>query len=281
MQVAKTIKEVRTQVKQWRREDQSVGLVTTMGYLHEGHGSLITRAHEENDKVIVTIFLNPTQFAANEDLSKYPTDIEGDLKMCEELGADLVFQPSVEEMYAPDRTTNVTMDVLTDTLCGKGRPEHFGGVCTVVSKLFNICAADKAYFGEKDAQQLAIIKRMVRDLNFDIEIIGCPTIREADGLAKSSRNSYLNEEERKAAVIVSKAVFAGRDMVEAGERDPEVVKARMREIIESEPLARIDYVDAVDGATMQPLTELKGDILVAVAVFIGKARLIDNFMATV
>ena len=201
--------------------------------------------------------------------------------MCEELGADLVFQPSVEEMYAPDRTTNVTMDVLTDTLCGKGRPEHFGGVCTVVSKLFNICAADKAYFGEKDAQQLAIIKRMVRDLNFDIEIIGCPTIREADGLAKSSRNSYLNEEERKAAVIVSKAVFAGRDMVEAGERDPEVVKARMREIIESEPLARIDYVDAVDGATMQPLTELKGDILVAVAVFIGKARLIDNFMATV
>ena len=192
MQIAYTIKEVREQVKAWKKEGLTVGLVPTMGYLHEGHASLIKKAVEDNDRVVTSIFVNPTQFAPTEDLESYPRDLEKDSRLCESLGVNLIFHPEPEEMYAPDFCTWVDMDVLSKTLCGKSRPIHFRGVCTVVSKLFNIVTPDRAYFGQKDAQQLAIIRRMVRDLNMDIEIVGCPIVREEDGLAKSSRNTYLN-----------------------------------------------------------------------------------------
>ena len=211
MQIVKTIDEVRSVVKQWKREGLSVGLVPTMGFLHEGHKSLIERAVKENDRVVVSDFVNPTQFGPNEDLASYPRDLDRDAKLCEDAGAALLFNPEPEEMYYEDRTTSVNMEGLTKELCGKSRPIHFSGVCTVVSKLFHIVTPDRAYFGQKDAQQLAVIKRMVRDLNFDIEIVGCPIIREEDGLAKSSRNTYLSEEERKAAVILNQSLKVGKE----------------------------------------------------------------------
>ena len=231
MQIAYTIKEVREQVKAWKKEGLTVGLVPTMGYLHEGHASLIKKAVEDNDRVVTSIFVNPTQFAPTEDLESYPRDLEKDSRLCESLGVNLIFHPEPEEMYAPDFCTWVDMDVLSKTLCGKSRPIHFRGVCTVVSKLFNIVTPDRAYFGQKDAQQLAIIRRMVRDLNMDIEIVGCPIVREEDGLAKSSRNTYLNEEERKAALVLSQSIFLGQKMVREGETDAAKIKAAMTESI--------------------------------------------------
>lgn len=278
MQIAYTVKEVREQVKAWRKEGLSVGLMPTMGYLHEGHASLIKKAVEDNDRVVTSIFVNPTQFAPTEDLEAYPRDMEKDSKLCETLGVDLIFHPEPEEMYAPDFCTWVDMDVLSKTLCGKSRPIHFRGVCTVVSKLFHIVTPDRAYFGQKDAQQLAIIRRMVRDLNMDIEIVGCPIVREEDGLAKSSRNTYLNEEERKAALILSQSIFLGQKMVQEGETDAAKIKAAMVEKIQSEPLARIDYVEIVDGLSMQPVDTVQSPTLAAIAVYIGKTRLIDNFI---
>lgn len=278
MQIAYTVKEVREQVRAWRKEGLSVGLVPTMGYLHEGHASLIKKAVEDNDRVVTSIFVNPTQFAPTEDLEAYPRDMEKDSKLCETLGVDLIFHPEPEEMYAPDFCTWVDMDVLSKTLCGKSRPIHFRGVCTVVSKLFHIVTPDRAYFGQKDAQQLAIIRRMVRDLNMDIEIVGCPIVREEDGLAKSSRNTYLNEEERKAALILSQSIFLGQKMVQEGETDTAKIKAAMVEKIQSEPLARIDYVEIVDGLSMQPVDTVQSPTLAAIAVYIGKTRLIDNFI---
>lgn len=279
MRVENTVAGVRACVKQWKKEGNTVGLVPTMGYLHEGHASLIQKAREENDKVVVSIFVNPIQFGPTEDLEAYPRDFARDSKLCEELGADLIFHPEPSEMYAEDFCTYTDMDVLTGQLCGKSRPIHFRGVCTVVSKLFHIAAPDKAYFGEKDAQQLAVIRRMVRDLNFDIEIVGCPIVREADGLAKSSRNTYLSPEERQAALVLSKSIFEGKCMVEAGEKNAAVIKAKMTEMIQAEPLARIDYVEVVDAVSMQPVETIQGPILTAIAVYIGKTRLIDNFSA--
>ena len=274
-----TIKEVREQVKEWKKQGLTVGLVPTMGYLHEGHGSLIKKSVENCDKTVVSVFLNPTQFAPNEDLESYPRDFEADTRLCESLGADLVFHPEVSEMYTEDSATFV--EILSDMpkqLCGKTRPIHFRGVCTVVAKLFNIVTPDKAFFGEKDAQQLAIIKKMVRDMSYDIEIVGCPIIRESDGLAKSSRNTYLNSEERKSALCLSKAVALGKELIESGEKNAEKVTSEMKKLIEKEPLAKIDYVQAVDGKTMLPVEEIKNDTLVAMAVYIGKTRLIDNFI---
>ena len=278
MEKVYTVKEVREQVKAWRREGLTVGLVPTMGYLHEGHASLIKKAVEQNDKVVVSVFLNPTQFGPTEDLEAYPRDFEADCKLCESIGAAMVFHPEPSEMYAPDFCTWVDMDVLSKTLCGKSRPIHFRGVCTVVSKLFNIVTPDRAYFGQKDAQQLAIIKWMVRDLNFDIEIVGCPIVRETDGLAKSSRNTYLNPEERKAALVLSRAVGLGEELIQNGERKADVIVEKMKKLIEEEPLAKIDYVQAVDAISIQPVAEIKGTVLVAMAVYIGKTRLIDNFI---
>ena len=245
MQIIKTIDELRPIVKGWKREGLSVGLVPTMGYLHDGHKSLIVRAASENDRVVVSDFVNPTQFGVNEDLDSYPRDIDRDAAVCKEAGADLIFHPEPGEMYFPDSCTFVDMDKLTKGLCGKTRPTHFRGVCTVVSKLFLIVAPDKAYFGQKDAQQLAVIKRMVRDLNFDIEIVGCPIVREEDGLAMSSRNTYLSAEERKAALILHESLALGKEMMAQGERDASKIKSAIVHKIETEPLARIDYVELV------------------------------------
>lgn len=280
MIIAKTIREVRENIAKWRREGLSVGLVPTMGYLHEGHASLVDKARAECDRVIVSDFVNPTQFAPNEDLEAYPRDFEHDCKLLEEHGCDLVFYPSVEEMYAPNAATYVEiLDEMPKQLCGKTRPIHFRGVCTVVSKLFNIVQPDKAFFGQKDAQQLAIIRRMVRDLSYGIEIVGCPIVRESDGLAKSSRNTYLNADERKAALVLSKAIFRAEESVRSGITESEKILSEMTEMISAEPLAKIDYISAVDGETMLPVDKITNGVLVAMAVYIGKTRLIDNFIA--
>ena len=275
MQVTKTVEETRKQIKQWKKEGKTIGLVPTMGFLHEGHASLIRKCREQNDIVVVSDFVNPTQFGPNEDLEAYPRDFERDSKLCESLGADLIFAPSPEDMYH-DPHAFVSIDTLSETLCGKTRPIHFKGVCTVVTKLFHIVAPDRAYFGEKDAQQLAIIRKMVKDLNFDIEIVGCPIVREEDGLAKSSRNTYLNDKERQAALCLSRAVKTGKEVIYTGADAKEELNP-MKAIIEAEPLARIDYVMMVDALTMQPIEKADRDVLVAMAVYIGKTRLIDNF----
>lgn len=279
MIIATTKAKVRDHVAQWKKEGLTVGLVPTMGYLHEGHASLVDKAVSLCDRVVVSDFVNPTQFGPNEDLETYPRDFDQDCKLLEEHGASLVFHPEVSEMYDPDAATYV--EILSDMpkqLCGKTRPIHFRGVCTVVSKLFNIVTPDKAFFGQKDAQQLAIIRKMVRDMCYNIEIIGCPIIREPDGLAKSSRNTYLNSEERQAALCLSRAVFLGKDLVKSGENNAAEIEQAMTEEISKEPLAKIDYVQVVDGTTMMPADRIDGNNLVAVAVYIGKTRLIDNFI---
>lgn len=278
MKIVTTIQEVKDMVAVWRKQEQSIGFVPTMGYLHEGHGSLITEARKQNDKVVVSIFVNPMQFGPTEDLASYPRDLEKDSAFCESLGADLIFHPEPSEMYSDGFCSYVDMSVLTEELCGLSRPVHFRGVCTVLTKLFNIVQPDRAYFGEKDAQQLAVVKHMVEDLNMNLKIIGCPIIREEDGLAKSSRNTYLSQEERQAALILSKTIFMGQKMVEEGETDAVKLVEAMKANIRTEPLAKIDYVKAVDGLTMQQVTEIKAPTLVAIAVYIGKTRLIDNFI---
>ena len=279
MIIAKTIEEVRAQVRAWKQEGLTVGLVPTMGYLHEGHASLVDKAVSQCGRVVVSDFVNPTQFGPNEDLEAYPRDFDRDCALLEAHGCHLVFHPEVSEMYAPDAATYV--EILSDMpkqLCGQTRPIHFRGVCTVVSKLFNIVTPDKAFFGQKDAQQLAIIRRMVRDLSYGVEIVGCPIVREPDGLAKSSRNTYLNPQERQAALVLSQAVRLGQTMVEEGETDARRILDAMTAHIQAEPLARIDYVSAVDGVTMLPVDTIQGSVLVAMAVYIGKTRLIDNFI---
>ncbi len=280
MKIVNTVDEVRKQVKEWRKEGLSVGLVPTMGYLHEGHKSLITRAVAENDRVVVSVFVNPMQFGPTEDLESYPRDMDRDAALCEDAGAALIFHPEPSEMYNKDFSSFVDMNTLTKGLCGKTRPIHFRGVCTVVSKLFNIVTPDRAYFGQKDAQQLAVIRHMVSDLNFGIEIVGCPIIREEDGLAKSSRNTYLSEDERKAALILSKSLKIGKELIEKGEKDAAKVRKAIEDNINTEPLAKIDYVEIVDWNTLEPVDSTDGDILTAIAVYIGKTRLIDNFIIT-
>ena len=268
MKIVETIAEVREQVKQWRKEGLTVGLVPTMGYLHEGHKSLIDRAVAENDRVVVSVFVNPMQFGPSEDLESYPRDMDRDAALCEKAGASLIFHPDPSEMYHKDFSSFV----------GKTRPIHFRGVCTVVSKLFNIVVPDKAYFGQKDAQQLAVIRHMVSDLNFGIEIVGCPIIREEDGLAKSSRNTYLSAQEREAALILSKSLAKGKEALKAGEADAAKIRQIILDEIATEPLAKVDYVEVVDWNTLEPVETVKEPVLVAMAVYIGKTRLIDNFI---
>lgn len=279
MVILKKIEEVRAQVKEWKKQGLTVGLVPTMGYLHEGHQSLIKKSVEQNDRTVVSVFVNPIQFGPNEDLESYPRDLEADAKLCEATGADIIFNPEPEEMYADGFVSFINMTGLPNALCGLTRPVHFKGVCTVVGKLFNIVTPDRAYFGQKDAQQLAVIKRMVKDLNVDTEIIGCPIIREEDGLAKSSRNTYLSEDERQAALVLSRSLKIGKQLVEDGEKSAKAIKDAITAEINKEPLARIDYVDVVDFETITPVDEIKGTTLVAIAVYIGKTRLIDNFIA--
>lgn len=272
----------------------SWGLVPTMGYLHMGHLSLVKRAKAENDHVAVSIFVNPTQFGPNEDLAAYPRDLDRDLKLLESLEVDLVFNPTPEVMYPPNYQTYVTVEDVTKYLEGASRPGHFRGVATVVAKLFNIVGAEHAYFGQKDAQQTIVIKRMVQDLNMPIEIIICPTQREADGLALSSRNTYLDAEHRRAAPVLYRALNAAKNAFDRGERDGERLRAIMRDIIDAEPLATLDYVSAADATTLQELgltpqpplpTTMKQSsgegehgVLLSMAVRIGKPRLIDNFL---
>ena len=278
MDICYTIKDVRERVNAWKREGLTVGFVPTMGYLHEGHKSLMEAARANNDKVVVSVFVNPMQFGPNEDLESYPRDFEKDSALCESVSVDLIFHPEPEEMYADGFCSYVDMNGLTGELCGKSRPIHFRGVQTVVLKLFNIVKPDRAYFGQKDAQQLAVIKRMVKDLNVDTEIVGCPIVREADGLAKSSRNTYLNPDERKAALILSRSLKLGRELIENGETDSKAVIKAITDSINTEPLAKIDYVDVVDFDTITPVDKIGKSVLVAIAVYIGKTRLIDNFI---
>ena len=259
MEITGSIKRVREQVREWRKAGLTVGLVPTMGYLHEGHKSLIDKAVEQNDKVVVSVFVNPMQFGPTEDLESYPRDMDRDAALCEKAGASLIFHPEPEEMYDDNFSSFVDMN-------------------TVVAKLFNIVTPDRAYFGQKDAQQLAVIRHMVNDLSFGIEIVGCPIIREEDGLAKSSRNTYLSEDERKAALVLSRSLKEGRKLVEDGEKDAAKVKKTITDIIEKEALAKIDYVEVVDWNTLEPVEKIDGPVLTAIAVYIGKTRLIDNFI---
>lgn len=280
MIIANTISQVRDQIRQWRREGLTVGLVPTMGYLHEGHGSLVGKAAEACDRVVASVFVNPTQFAPGEDLASYPRDFERDCEILEKQGCSMVFHPSVDEMY-PDGNgkTDTYIEILNDMpkqLCGRTRPNHFRGVCTVVGKLFNIVLPDKAYFGEKDAQQLAIIRRMVRDLSYGIEIVGCPIVREPDGLAKSSRNIHLKPDERKAAAVLYRSLKIAEEMASDGEKSSKTVTDAVRAEIEKEPLAEVEYVSAVDSLSMEPVETVGKGTLIAIAVRIGQTRLIDN-----
>lgn len=278
MKLITTIKEIREIVSEWKKAGKTVGLVPTMGYLHEGHQSLIRQAHAENDEVVVSVFVNPTQFSANEDLSSYPRDIENDLEKSREAGASLIFHPEVSEMYPDGFNTYIEAFGVTEVLEGASRPTHFRGVTTVVGKLFNIVQPDRAYFGQKDAQQAAVIEQMVRDLNFPVKVVRCPIIREEDGLAKSSRNVYLSEEEREAALVLSQSLKLAKEMLEQGEQSAEKIKQTMTEKIQQEPLAEIDYIKIVDHRSLQDVAVIEAAVLIPIAVRIGSTRLIDNFV---
>lgn len=277
MQIINNIKDLKNIIKKWKNQGLSIGYVPTMGYLHEGHLSLIKKA-SKNDKIIVSIFVNPMQFGVNEDLATYPRDLERDAKLCENEGVAVLFMPSVEQMYPKDFSSYVDMNSLTDKLCGAKREGHFRGVCTILMKFFHLITPDVAYFGQKDAQQCAVVKHMVEDLNLDLEIEICPIVREKDGLAKSSRNVYLNEAERKAALVLSRAIFLGENLIQKGERESKIILQAMREELQKESLARIDYIELVNPKTMQNLERIEDSALGALAVYIGKTRLIDNFL---
>ena len=274
-EIIKTIPEMRARATAWKKEGLSLGLVPTMGFLHAGHQSLIDRARAENDRVVVSIFVNPIQFGPSEDLTNYPRDLERDQEVCR--AAEAIFLPSASDMYPPEARAWVTMTGLTETLCGASRPGHFQGVLTVVTKLFNIVQPDRAYFGRKDAQQLAAIDRLARDLDMPVAVVPCPLVRDPDGLALSSRNIYLSPEERQAALVLSRSLAAGQRSLAAGETRAEKIKAEIRAMIKEEPLVKLDYLEIVDAATMEPVSELDRPILAALAAFVGRARLIDNF----
>lgn len=276
--LVKEIKELRNIIKEYKRQGFTIGFVPTMGALHEGHQSLIKRAAKENDKVIVSVFVNPTQFGPTEDYDAYPRNIEKDLETAKEAGACIVFNPEPSEMYLENKSTSVSVLNLTDKLCGAKGPGHFDGVCLVVSKLFNIVTPDKAYFGQKDAQQVAVLKRMIRDLNFDVEIVECPIIREEDGLAKSSRNTYLSIDERKSALVLSRSLKLAKEALMSGERDAQKIKEIIRNELNLDPLARIDYVEVVDAESLEDVNTIENKILIPIAVYIGKTRLIDNLI---
>lgn len=283
--VIETAKEMLERSRQYRKEGKSIGFVPTMGALHEGHLSLIRRCAQENDVTVVSIFVNPTQFGPKEDYNRYPRDPEGDVKKAESAGADIVFMPTVEEMYPEGYSTYVEVTgELTEVLCSPFRPGHFRGVTTIVAKLFNIVEPDRAYFGKKDYQQWRVIQRMVRDLNMPIEIIGCPTVRETDGLAMSSRNRYLNQEERESALSLYRSLLAAKKRIEEGERKINNIIREMREFIESQPhVHKIDYIEVVEAETLRPISELKSgqNVVIALAVHVGSARLIDNMEVSV
>lgn len=282
MQLVRKIEDIKAITRGAAREGRSVGFVPTMGYLHEGHISLMKKARKENDFLAVSIFVNPTQFGPTEDLDSYPRDLERDLKLCEEAGVDVVFAPEPSEMYPQDYSTYVTVEGgVTAGLCGKSRPIHFRGVATVVTKLFNIVRPERAYFGQKDAQQVAVIKKMVRDMNQDVQVIACPIVREADGLALSSRNTYLSPSERQDALTLSSSLFGAVGLISAGEKSADAVRRYIESRFSGIESASIDYIEIVDPDTMEPLSLISDRALIAIAVKIGKTRLIDNIVAEV
>ncbi|WP_018467470.1 pantoate--beta-alanine ligase [Calidithermus timidus] len=277
MRLVRTIPELR-EVLAKERQVGSIGLVPTMGYLHQGHLSLVEASRAQNRFTVMSIFVNPTQFSPSEDFARYPRDLERDRAMAEAAGVDLLFHPEAAEMYPAGYQTYVTVEGLSERLCGRFRPGHFRGVATVVSKLFHLVQPQRAYFGQKDAQQVAVLRKMVRDLNFDLEIVVCPTVREPDGLALSSRNVYLSPAERQAATVLSRALFWAQDRVREGEREAAVLLEGMRRMLEAEPLCRLEYLEIVDAENLEPLTHLGGDVLIALAAHFGKTRLIDNVL---
>ena len=279
MIIARTIEEARKHVQEWKARGCTIGLCPTMGYLHEGHLSLMQASKQDNDITVASIFVNPMQFGPTEDLAKYPRDFERDCRMLEAEGVDMVFAPEPGEMYLDDFCTFVDMTVVSEGLCGRSRPVMFRGVCTVLTKLINIIYPNRMYMGKKDCQQLAVVRRMVRDLNFNLEVVGCATVREEDGLAKSSRNSYLNQEEREAARVLSRTLRAAQEKIAAGQTDSRQLIDFMTAELSKEPMADIDYVEVVDGLTMQPIPEVREGDVIAIAVRIGTTRLIDNFIA--
>ena len=278
MKIIVSPKEIQTYCNQVRTEGKTIGLVPTMGAFHDGHLSLMRSARIENDLVVTSIFVNPTQFGPKEDFNAYPRDLESDSKLASQVGVDVIFAPTVNDMYPNGYATFVNVERITEKLCGASRPGHFRGVTTVVAKLFNIIRPHKAYFGQKDAQQCVIIKRMTEDLNFDIEIVIMPTIREADGLAMSSRNKYLNAQERQSALVLSKSLSMAQDMIKSGQTNAVDILHNMKQMIEAEPLAKIDYISIVDSETLDDIKEIKANTLIALVVFIGKTRLIDNMI---
>lgn len=276
MEVFENIPAMKQFVRMKKAEGKTIGFVPTMGYLHSGHLSLIEKSTSQNDVTVISIFVNPTQFGENEDLDQYPRDFERDCRLAQEAGADAVFFPTAGMMYPEGYKTYVEVVDITKRLCGVTRPTHFKGVTTVVTKLFHIVAPDRAYFGQKDAQQLLVIRRMVKDLNMDIEIVGCPIIRETDGLAMSSRNLYLSGEERMQATVLNQSLEMAEKMIDSGERDSNTVKKAIKEKIGTMELARIDYVELVDTESLLPAQRITGEVLIALAVYFGETRLIDN-----
>lgn len=276
MQVVSTVPELKDTLRLMRTEDKTIGLVPTMGYLHAGHEQLIKTARQSCDIVVVSIFVNPLQFAANEDLAKYPRDLEHDSRLCNENQVDILFIPEVTEITPANQLSFVNITELDKYLCGASRPGHFRGVCTIVSKLFNLIQPTRAFFGQKDIQQLKIIQKMTDDLNFPVEIVGVETHREADGLAMSSRNSYLNPVERKAAIVISQGLNLAAKLIKSQDYSAEQILRQTYEYITQEPLAHIDYLEIVSESELKPTNNLKQDLIVAAAVFIGKTRLIDN-----
>ncbi|MBO8140145.1 MAG: pantoate--beta-alanine ligase [Thermosipho sp. (in: Bacteria)] len=277
MEVVKNIQEMKKISNNLIENKKTIGFVPTMGYLHEGHLSLVRKARENNDIVVVSIFVNPTQFGPNEDYNSYPRDLDRDLELLKNLNVDYVFTPEVSDMYPEDFSTFVEETQLSKFLCGRSRPGHFRGVCTVVTKLFNIVRPTRAYFGQKDAQQFRVLRRMVRDLNMDVEMIELPIAREKDGLALSSRNTYLTPEERKEATRLYKSLLKAKELVESGIKDTQIIKSEMKKILD-QPLLKIDYIEIVDEKTLEPVNKVENKVIVALAVYVGKARLIDNII---
>jgi pantoate--beta-alanine ligase len=275
-----TVRELRAALDAERSESRSIGLVLTMGYLHDGHVSLMQRSTSECDRTVVTIFVNPLQFAPDEDLATYPRDPAGDASKAEAAGVDLLLTPSLTEMYPEAVRTNISVDVAVGFMESAARPTHFDGVATVVAKLFAIVGPCSAYFGEKDFQQLAVVRRMVLDLSIPVEVIGCPTVREPDGLAMSSRNAYLTPDERQRATVLHDALLTGAQMLAADRADPPAVRAAMADLIGAEPLAELDYAEVVDAATLAPATSAEGELRLLVAARFGAARLLDNLGVT-
>jgi pantoate--beta-alanine ligase len=281
MQIFTQIAQIKAYLRAEQKNGKTIGFVPTMGYLHEGHLSLIRRAADENDITVVSIFVNPAQFVQGDDFGKYPRDLDGDIHLSQEAGANVVFAPDNSVIYPEGYKTNVEVKEITSVLCGASRPGHFTGVTTVVAKLFNIIHPERAYFGQKDAQQVVVIQQMARDLDMDVRIVICPIIREEDGLAMSSRNVYLSLEERKQANVLFQSLIMARDLAFNGERDVSFIKSTIEKMILEKPLAKIDYISIVDASTLKDVPQIESSVLIALAVKFGATRLIDNIIVEV